>query len=338
LSKVPFSYLSHRIFFVQLYINAYFANHKKLAQSTKFETMRPSSKKKLTDFLFRILPVEAIPIRLLVVGSQKAGTTSLHSYLGQHPCLVSPKMKEIQFFWRDDMYELGTDWYAKHFYKFRKKMEQNVAYQAFDATPDNLYFPAVAQRIKDYKADMRIVIILREPVSRAYSAWNMYKQLYVQYQKIPFIDVGGWLTPAYIKNATSNLRNVLFADSNFPTFEAITDLEKQLIAEKSSYLEPSFLRRGFYAEQIARYYEHFPKEQILILTNKDLKQNVTMQLNRILTFLDLPPHDWQNLDQKQKNVHAYDEPMSEKTRQDLTQFYEPHNEQLFELLGYKPNW
>lgn len=300
--------------------------------------MRPSSKKKLTNFLFRILPIEAIPIRLLVVGSQKAGTTSLHSYLGQHPCLVSPKMKEIQFFWRDDMYELGTDWYAKHFYKFRKKMQPNVAYQAFDATPDNLYFPAVAKRIKQYNADTKIVIILREPVSRAYSAWNMYKQLYVQYQKIPFINVGGWLTPPYIKNATSNLRKVLFENGNFPTFEAVTALEKQLIAEKSSYLEPSFLRRGFYAEQIARYYEHFSKEQILILTNKDLKKNVTIELNRILKLLDLPAHNWTDLDQKQKNVHAYDAPMSEKTKDDLTQFYEPYNEQLFELLGYQPNW
>ena len=105
------------------------------------------------------------------------------------------------------------------------------------------------------------------------------------------------------------------------------------IKNGSSHYEPSFLRRGFYAEQIARYYEHFPKEQILILTNKDLKTDLNNQLNKILNFIDLPNYDWSSLQTQQKNAYQYSEPINADIKAELQAFYEPYNEQLFELLG-----
>ena len=273
----------------------------------------------------------------LIVGAEKAATTSLHYYLTQHSQLISPQFKEVPYFWNDAAYSKGDDWYERFFLKFGSKTNDRTI--AFDATPANLYLPYVPKRIKKYRSDMKIIILLREPVSRAYSAWNMLKENYDKYHSKSF-KVVRLLIPDYIRNspATQNMKTELFEVPVYPSFEEVVAKEMDKIKNGSSHYEPSFLRRGFYAEQIARYYEHFPKEQILILTNKDLKTDLNNQLNKILNFIDLPNYDWSSLQTQQKNAYQYSEPINADIKAELQAFYEPYNEQLFELLGKEVKW
>jgi len=291
----------------------------------------------LKIYSFLALFGNKIKPEFLIVGAEKAATTSLHYYLTQNPQLISPQFKEVPYFWNDAAYSKGDDWYERFFLTFgSKKYDKTVA---FDATPANLYLPYVPERIKKYRSDMKIIILLREPVSRAYSAWNMLKENYDKYHSKSFKIVRQFI-PAYIRNspATQNMKTELFEVPAYPSFEEVVAKEMDKIKHGSPHYEPSFLRRGFYAEQIKRYYEHFPKEQILILSSKLLKTDLENQLNRILNFIDLPNYDWSKLEKQQKNAYKYSEPINTDIKAKLQAFYEPYNKQLFELLGEEIKW
>lgn len=274
----------------------------------------------------------------LIIGAQKAATTSLHRYLVQHPQITAPYLKEVHYFWIDKLYNLGEARYNKRFFALKRPFSRpQPSYYAFDATPDNLYYPYVAERIYKYNPKLKLVVVLREPVSRAYSAWNMYKQL--GKKKLPFTNVTDWLTPNYINNKPNNLRKLLYQqEGGYPSFENIVAVEMEYIKQKTTHLEPSFIRRGLYAQQLANFYQYFPKEQILVLEHKAIKANLAEQLNALLHFIGLPKYNWAGLNTKARNVHPYDEPIGAGIKQQLQEFYQPYNEQLFNLLGKNYNW
>ena len=106
---------------------------------------------------------------LLIVGAQKAGTTSLFNYLDARRDFLGAQRKEVRFFNQVERFARGTPWYERHFDGRRSGLH-------FEATPEYLYHPDAAARIQAHYPNVRIVIILREPVARAYSAWNMYRR------------------------------------------------------------------------------------------------------------------------------------------------------------------
>ncbi|MFL6239518.1 MAG: sulfotransferase family protein [Actinomycetes bacterium] len=99
----------------------------------------------------------------LIVGAPKAGTTSLTSYLSQHPDVFMAPEKEIRFFDRDFVYERGWDWYCAQF------AEAAAATAIGEASPTYLSNPAALERIARHLPHVRLVAILRHPVERAYS-------------------------------------------------------------------------------------------------------------------------------------------------------------------------
>lgn len=116
--------------------------------------------------------------RFLIIGAQKAGTTSLFDYLSHHPYLVPSRQKEVCFFSNDELYQKGEAWYHSHFPMPYRVLKGSLAYEA---TPEYLFYPQCPERIFQYNAGMKLIIILRDPVERAYSAWNMYRR----FQKDP---------------------------------------------------------------------------------------------------------------------------------------------------------
>jgi hypothetical protein len=98
----------------------------------------------------------------------------------------------------------------------------------------------------------------------------------------------------------------------------------------------SYLLRSRYAEQIERWLELFGREQFLFVKAEDLESNPQPTLDRVYAFLDLPPHENEQLG----NLHVaprYD-PMPSATRQQLAEYFRPHNEQLNRLLGVDFGW
>jgi len=103
----------------------------------------------------------------IVVGAGKAGSTSLHNYLNAHPQVFGSEQKELMYFTR--FLDKGAAWYQSHF-----PLQDGVEVY-FESTPQYSFrdeFPGVPQRIFDYNPDMKILYIVREPLSRIVSHFN----------------------------------------------------------------------------------------------------------------------------------------------------------------------
>lgn len=120
----------------------------------------------LQPLMPRMLP------RLVIIGAQKAGTTTLYDLLAQHPQVIQPRVKEVSFFSNDEAYAKGMAHY-RSFFPRRPLAGRAIT---FDASPMYLYHELAAERIARHLPRALCLAILRDPVEHAYSAWNMYRR------------------------------------------------------------------------------------------------------------------------------------------------------------------
>lgn len=265
------------------------------------------------------------PPDFIIAGAQKSGTSSLHYYLSQHPNLLASTPKEVRYFDRDDNFRKGKQWYHRSFVNLHADKKN---YLCFEATPEYLYRSYVPQRIHQEYPHLKIIIIVRDPIKRAYSAWNMYKHFF-KVKRIP---------QAYVLKKENNLVTEFFKTKEFPSFEEAVTSEMIKIENNSNLEEPGLLRRGIYLPQIKRYHDFFGNDQVLIFGTGDLKQNKKETLNKVLNFLNLQECDWNFLPNEKRNIGDYSEQISKETNDKLCVFYEPYNAALFEYMGTKINW
>lgn len=265
----------------------------------------------------------------IILGAQKAATTSLHNYLVQHPDFIKPLGKEIRYFSNDENYKKGERWYLSHFpSSFKSKKEIS-----FDATPEYLYQPWGADRIFKFNPRIKLIAVLRNPVDRAYSAWNMYRHFFEENNNFKSI-----FDKPYREGFENNIKKEFYLSDKFPSFQEVVENEIEKIKADAPFIEPSILRRGIYASQLKRYFELFPKEQILILDFQDVNKEPKKTLNQILAFIGLQPSDWNYLESAPGNKREYSKPMSSEMRIFLNNFFEPHNRELYDILGKNFSW
>jgi len=267
----------------------------------------------------------------LIVGAQKAGTSSLEFFLGRHPGIKRARKKEVGFFSRDKVYDLGANWYAKQF-----PHRGRLGVLLFEATPEYLYYPFVAERIFRFNPGMKLIILLRNPVERAFSAWNMFRQIHAD-PRIQEATIQEYLEQANPDARCPSLE--LLGRADFPDFHSCVQAEiDALLAGGSQSLEPSFVRRGLYCEQVQRFYRQFPKQNILVMESSELKRRRAASLNQVLRFLGKPEAEWDQISLEDKHVRPYDSVMAEHTRTLLQRFFEPHNARLYSVLGREFDW
>jgi Sulfotransferase domain len=97
-----------------------------------------------------------------------------------------------------------------------------------------------------------------------------------------------------------------------------------------------YLSRSVYVDQLLRWSEFFPREQMLVLKSEDFFERPTETLSRVLDFLDLP--GWQPEEAEVRNRGTYTENMDPATRRRLEEYFEPHNRRLYEYLGADLGW
>lgn len=266
----------------------------------------------------------------IIVGAQKAATTSLYYYLNQHPLIIGSRPKEVCYFDRDENYGKGKEWYRHHFPNTRIPFAR---YKYFEATPEYLYRSYVAERIYQFNPDLKIVILLREPVMRAYSAWAMYRH-FGNRSRLPEVLYHG-----YLKGTDSNILKEFYNGSSFPSFERVVEEDIRKSNTKDPLEEPSVVRRGIYYPQVKQYIDLFGRENVIVVGFKDLVgPNKINTLNSILSFINLPVSDWKFLKDEPKNTGKSKETIPVVVQERLRLFYEKYNNNLFELLGFKPNW
>lgn len=269
---------------------------------------------------------------LLIVGAQKAGTTSLFHYLNQHPSFFGAPQKEVRFFDRDENYSKGIKWYKAHFTDIWNPLHNYKVY--FEATPEYLYRLKAPERVYDFNQNMKIIILLRNPTKRAYSAWNMYRDFQISRKNLPKVFKTG-----YLEGKENQILLQLYANNSFPDFEQVVKDDIDKYNQNSQFEEPSFVRRGIYYPQVKKYFDLFGIENVKVIGFKELTGlNKVGVLNDILGFLEEEEFDWSSLEDNRRNARKYTNPIKESTQKQLDEFYSKHNEELFQLLGRELNW
>ena len=185
---------------------------------------------------------------VVVCGAQKAGTSALHFYLRQLPELNESVLgKETAFFMSDKYLKKGFNWFSNTF-----KNNANSFY-ALDSTPDYSYNYKALIKIKRFgvkkNVPLKIILILRDPVNRALSAYNMFYRHWKENTiSLKRLERYNDEDSAFLKK-TLNL-------SEFPSFSDCIRLEVE-----TNEKEPSFLKRGLYSKQIDILKEIFSKEK-----------------------------------------------------------------------------
>lgn len=242
----------------------------------------------------------------LIIGAQKCGTTSLYYNLLQHPCISPAGKKEIHFF--DENYEKGLDWYRSFFPPVG--LFEGVI--TGEASPRYFYLPHVPGRVRDTFQGIKLILILRNPVDRAYS----------QYQH-NFRNHG--LTEPF-ETALVTAGQLDKERTGFPISDP---------AFSKKYRQFSFLARGIYIRQLEHWLCYFPIEQFLVLKSEDFFSSPGRIMNNLFAFLGLEPYTINEF--ARKNRYDYP-PMNPATRAKLTEYFEPYNRRLYDFLGVEYNW
>ena len=250
----------------------------------------------------------------VIIGAHKSGTSSLYGFLTRHAAIAPGVRKEIHYFSR--YHNLGETWYRAHFptnlsrRRFYKKTGQKLL--SGEASPTYLHFPTVPNRMKDVLPNVKLIVILRNPVDRAYSHYH----------------------------------HALREKWEIASFEeAIESEEERRVGEKKMISDPNFVPKysrvhaylagGIYANHLENWFKHYSREQFLILDTEDLHNNSQSVMDQVFDFLELPPFYAENL--KDRNVGNYKE-MNEDTRKFLVEYFKPHNARLYKLLQRDFDW
>ncbi len=270
--------------------------------------------------------------RLLILGTAKAGTSTLFRVLNSLPEFNGSEKKELRFFSMTCFHRKGPGWYHSRF-------SQTDPGIKFEATPHYLYFPAVPKRVYAYqqkmKTDLKFIVLLRNPAERSYSAWNMHRSFY---EKDP-MDIITNHYRYYNRDIRKSLSQLLTA-KEFPSFQQSVkeDIERWKCGSK--LLEPSYVRKGLYCEQITRWLKWFDREQFLFFEIRDLADmdNVCGQIGSFMNIHRSPVPE--QLKNKAMNKGPYF-PLTaetENTISKLKEFFYPYNEKLFSILGKRYDW
>lgn len=267
---------------------------------------------------------------VILIGVQKAATTSLYHYLVQHPSIKGSRYKEVHFFDRNKKYRRGLTWYKR---QFPWRGDADIL---LEATPNYIYRPKVPERISRINKEIKFIVSLRDPLSRALSAWNMYR---VKQNEESF----NALTKVLDANNKGFRMHDFLCKGPLPSFEEFTRLELQWMEENSGIVEPSIIRQGFYEERLRYWLKFFPRERFYFVKMDDLQYPKVLEtLQAIEKFMGIPVgFDWDSVSYQRRNVRKLElhtRKFDQKVLERLAELYRRKNRNLEKLTGLSFNW
>lgn len=246
---------------------------------------------------------ETARVSFLVAGVQKGGTTALFDYLRDHPDLCLPAAKELHFF--DD--EARVDWAAPDYGPYHAAfLAERPADGALwgEATPIYTYWPNALERIRAYNPAMKLIVVFRDPVERAWSHWKMEHARGAETEPFAHCIRAG------------RCRVAGAADGS------------------GAHRVHSYVERGFYGAQMTRLFSLFPREQVLLLRSEGLRGDPARILSNACDFLRVRP--FANLMPRESHVGPADDPRQIPTDEDrayLRNLYSDDQQVFSKLTG-----
>jgi Sulfotransferase domain len=250
---------------------------------------------------------------VIIVGAQRCGTTTLYRVLSEHPALARPTVaKGTGYF--DVRYDHGPRWYAGQFPLARPaRRKHGPDATTFESSGYYLFHPLAAGRIAKDLPDARVVVMVREPVERAYSAH----------------------------------RHELARGFETEEFERAVELEDERLAgevekivadpsyESFHHRHHGYLARSRYSEQIDRFIDELGQDRVYVVDADVFFADPVVEFERLRTWLGLPA--WQPSAVEQWNARPRT-PMAPELREKLERYFEPYDARLAEQMGRAPSW
>jgi hypothetical protein len=257
----------------------------------------------------RILP------SFLVAGTQRSGSSSFYEYLVNHPAVGRSIIEEVHYF--DWNYSRGMRWYRGHFPTTIKsaylRRRSGAEAMTGEATPYYIFHPLAPQRIANDLPDVKLLVVLRNPVDRAYSHYQHERAM--GFEPLSFDDA--------------------LAQEELRLDGEVEKIEKEPTYRGFNHQHFSYFARGMYADQLERLYSLFPHDRMFVVTSDELSHDPAAVYARAIAFLGLPAHTLSAF--PKHNTGSYS-PMDQTARERLSARYSEPNDRLYELLGVEPLW
>jgi hypothetical protein len=232
----------------------------------------------------------------IVGGAQKSGTTALHYFLKRNPQIALPDRQELHFFDDEEIFSRPIDYELLHRH-FRSIGRSTIA---GEITPSYLYWEPAMERIANYNPEIKLVVLLRNPIDRAFAHWNM--QRFKDREPLDFLDA--------LKEERQRI-------TDMPSIES----------RRFAYVD-----RGFYSDQLDRVFKFFSREQVEIVKFEDFRDRKQETLDEIFEFLCVKP--LRHVRDKDRNVVPYERAMRPDERKYLSGVFSAEITKLEQMLGW----
>jgi hypothetical protein len=303
--------------------------------------------------------IYAVP-GFIIIGAQRCGTTALHRWLSVHPNLQTIPL-ELQFF--NETTDLEADWkrYVLNPYFYLRTPE--TIHCTFEKTPDyldkrNADGVHTATLVKKMMPSGKFIVLLRDPVERAHSVYKLrirQKASRLKYTRL----ADGQLARIERMLSAQGQKTACEPPDDIRTFqETVTRMLDAASHSGFTREDRRMLTVGHYAEHLAEWFKHFPREQILVLFYEEFLVQPFETMDRILAFLDAPHIDYRTICERRKGstweweligygampdyrifdepspdwVRAYQSPMESEVTELLQAYFRPWNQRLADLL------
>ncbi len=241
----------------------------------------------------------------LIIGTFKAGTTTMMQNLLRHPNIGGPA-KEVHFFSRPCK-KREKEWYSeKDLVNYQEKFPSRNQQKFILGEKSNTYLrhPEAPSRIFSLYPQVKLIVMLRNPIDACYSYYWMRKRMRGHLETLSFEEL---------------LNNYLYFQLKY------------------SINNWSIFSNLLYARQLKVWFDIFPREQILIIFFDDLERDMADAISSVVSFLGLPLQEDFNPTAFNRYQNTYP-PMDAAIRQRLFEYYEPFNHELEALLGITLDW
>jgi hypothetical protein len=252
----------------------------------------------------------------LIVGAQRCGTTSLFKTLSQHPAVIPAVLhKGVHYFDTDS--DRSLSWYLGHFPTLRRAaaIERRTGVRPLtgESSPFYMFHPSASARIAAALPEVKLLVLLRDPVERAYSAHA--HELARGFETEPF-ERALELEPARI----SGERERMLADPGYVSHH---------------FRHNAYVTRGQYIEQLRTLEDVFGRDRMLVIDSDEFFANGRPAFDAVCDFLDLPRRD--DISFGKHNARRRS-PMPAQLREQLTAHFAPYDERLAAGWGRVPSW